>query len=945
MKRLWWMPVIGLGCGQPNHKEPESSPETEEVTGECLAPTSRSAVSGTVWSPPSEASEPVQLELELDIDASLAAIDAEGFQPRPSAVSVSGDTTGWDVVAAAKTIRAEDDTIRLELYLSPLETGLSDLVLTIDETSSDFVRDFRVDPWAAPTDARTFHQAHVNKEGFATFVFGLEHTDQISLTLTVDGLQSSAQARSSGTIDITRDDQTVWTVFPDGDQVMAVSVDTAAVEVIDIPGRPTSLALSSDDAYALVTSAHCNQVVVIDTKQHEVVQVFGEEQGVGREPRHLVVSPDGRRVYISSYVGDHITVLERMEEGFRVVDTIPTGRRPVGMSVSPDGAQLFVAHFLPRGPIATNEGWMSVWDTQTLSRVHEVRFVDQFNIDPAACIQDIEIFSTWQAEDLSFEGVPKMLAGVFLHPSGQYGLLPGLKSPGFPALEGDLSAWGITQTRKGANNPAVLYPVTFARSPLGEVLPWQMAQDVTDTTVDFLQCAKPTNDIEYVSPRYAYELGSDRDELYFYPGTVTPGAQTPFNPMGAVRALGYSRGGRRIFVLSHVADMISILDGSTFEPISLDHFTLSGSNPTGIVFAHDGARAYVSYDNSTYLSVLDTSAYAGDTLPAPPFVPYWLQETSQVTVSLATRETLTRDSTQIAEAPAITELAPLSLTDTDPMDPVMRRGKILFTSSNPEKYPGLSGHVHASCTSCHPDGASDGSAWGTVEGERRSNSLRGGTSGRGWLHYSATHANLEEFLDVVLPERLGGQGLEPSDLHALSLYIAEGIPTLQSPVTDPKLVAQGEAIFATSCAGCHMGAALSSGNPADSDPYGGGSHELDPILFDIGTQTDRAGIILGPPFAAIFPEPAGSLLLLLAGDRDLGEDDIVEEILAFEPRPTRPAGLFKAPTLVNIWDEALLLHDGRFTTLDEVVAYKSDYFGFSLTNTEKDALVEYLRSL
>jgi hypothetical protein len=232
-----------------------------------------------------------------------------------------------------------------------------------------------------------------------------------------------------------------------------------------------------------------------------------------------------------------------------------------------------------------------------------------------------------------------------------------------------------------------------------------------------------------------------------------------------------------------------------------------------------------------------------------------------------------------------------------------------------------------------------------VEGERRSNSLRGGTAGRGWLHYSATHANLEEFLDVVLPERLGGEGLNDEDLHALSLYIAEGIPTLQSPVTDAELVEQGEALFASNCASCHMGASLSSGSPADSDPYGGGSHELDPLLFDIGSQTDRAGVILGPPFAAIFPEPAGSLLLLLSGDRDLGEGDIVEEILAFEPRPVRPAGQFKAPSLINIWDEALLLHDGRFTSLDEVVDFKVDALAISLSSDEKAALIEYLKSI
>ena len=76
---------------------------------------------------------------------------------------------------------------------------------------------------------------------------------------------------------------------------------------------------------------------------------------------------------------------------------------------------------------------------------------------------------------------------------------------------------------------------------------------------------------------------------------------------------------------------------------------------------------------------------------------------------------------------------------------------------------------------------------GTVEGERRSNSLRGGTAGRGWLHYSATHANIDDFLKVVLPERLGGAGLDEADAEALSTYIAYGIPTIQGPAVDADL--------------------------------------------------------------------------------------------------------------------------------------------------------------
>ena len=125
-------------------------------------------------------------------------------------------------------------------------------------------------------------------------------------------------------------------------------------------------------------------------------------------------------------------------------------------------------------------------------------------------------------------------------------------------------------------------------------------------------------------------------------------------PIGAIRSLGYTRGGRRVLALSHVADMVAVLDGATLQPASIDHLTLSGSNPSGIAVSDDGTRAYVAYDNSLFVSVLDITAYAGDALPDPVFTPYWLQETAQVTVSLATRETFTRDNSTLAKEPLVT---------------------------------------------------------------------------------------------------------------------------------------------------------------------------------------------------------------------------------------------------------------------------------------------------
>src|SRR6185312_4208969 len=61
---------------------------------------------------------------------------------------------------------------------------------------------------------------------------------------------------------------------------------------------------------------------------------------------------------------------------------------------------------------------------------------------------------------------------------------------------------------------------------------------------------------------------------------------------------------------------------ASHSPTTKRHFTLSGSNPTGIAVTPDGKKGYVSYENSPFVSVLDLSAYARDgALPEPAIVP------------------------------------------------------------------------------------------------------------------------------------------------------------------------------------------------------------------------------------------------------------------------------------------------------------------------------------
>jgi YVTN family beta-propeller protein len=62
----------------------------------------------------------------------------------------------------------------------------------------------------------------------------------------------------------------------------------------------------------------------------------------GAEPMGVAVSPDGRRVYVSTGRGGMVVVIDPSTE--RVVGTIPVGGRPWGVAVTPDGTKLYSAN-------------------------------------------------------------------------------------------------------------------------------------------------------------------------------------------------------------------------------------------------------------------------------------------------------------------------------------------------------------------------------------------------------------------------------------------------------------------------------------------------------------------------------------------------------------------------------------------------------------------------
>lgn len=893
---------------------------------------------------PDVEADPIAVDFVVEIDATDARLDGEQRQPWAEPITITGGTEELALRAFVKRPPARGNGLWVEIFVENRGTlALRDVTVTptivrgaaslVDVTNAPLAEE--------PTDA-ALPVGGIAAEGVGRLaVFLPDPEAEIRVELSVRGTPTARQARNSSPIAITPDGAEVWASFADGDVVSVI--DTASeqrVAQVEVEGGPSSVAISPDGAHVLVASRLGNTITVIDRARREVLQTLDEDDGVPREPRHLVIADDGTHAYASGYVDDEIVRLLRTGDRYAIDGHVAVDRRPAGMALSPGGDTLLVAHYLSRGSIRHNEAWVSVVDTHALVLRDEVVIHDELNEDRVHCLADVFGISPSR---MTMEGAATALAGVFYGPGAATAFIPGMRvSPG-PVLErgedhADLGAF--TSGRFGRFAPAFLFVLDGHLGPAVEAMRSNGVLDIPDIDPDYMRCLDAQTDIEFVDH---VELEGTTEQLN--PGVANPNAFAGLTEQGRMDFVAFSRGGRRLFGLSTLADELVVYDAATLHPASRFHLLLSGSNPIGMVVSPDGETGYVSYRNSTHVSVLDLSAYAGDPLPGPSYVPFRFAELPDrgASQSPSTRLWLTRDVADVPERPLVEELGQIPLVDEDPLDPMLRRGRILFGSSNPERHPEITGSRQAACATCHPDGGSDGSAWATVEGERRTMSLRGGVAGRGWLHASASHRDAVEFASVVVEQRLGGAP-DAETVDALAHHVAYDLPELQPPRVDEALAERGAELFATHCRTCHADATYGSGNADPNLPWQGGS-DRGPFLYDVGTRTDSAGVLFASFFESLFPPEQAELLELMRGDRDLGPEDPLAAILDYQPRPFRPAGHFKAPSLVGVRDQSVFFHDGRYDDLVDVVRYFDEHLSLGLSDADVEALVEYLETL
>ncbi len=120
------------------------------------------------------------------------------------------------------------------------------------------------------------------------------------------------------------------------------------------------------------------------------------------------------------------------------------------------------------------------------------------------------------------------------------------------------------------------------------------------------------------------------------------------------------------------------------------------------------------------------------------------------------------------------------------------------------------------CASCHPDGRDDAITWATPEGPRRSMMLAGRVTRSAPYSWNGNESTLHSHLGNTF-DRLSGRGLRSIELDSLVTYISQ-MPTPAVLSRDQPSVDRGKQIFTSNeagCSGCHSGESYTDGKNHD----------------------------------------------------------------------------------------------------------------------------------
>lgn len=557
---------------------------------------------------------------------------------------------------------------------------------------------------------------------------------------------SAAQDRGgkssySSPIAISADDLFVWSVNPDLDSVTVVRTDTRQVVAkIGVGKSPSSVALAPDGQHAYVANAADGTVSVIAISRPDPNRFVATlERNVGQnghlttgaEPGSVLVSPDGKRVFVANRSQDTITWIDAASQ--RILGTYdlrgsacnaPDGERhfqPGALAMTADSRYLLVTRYL---------SYTSAGGVQR----------DDLGKEGIVCRLSADTWST---------GANALGNPLVVHMAPQ--------NSGFPDQQGNATYAFPNQLQSIVVHGDAAYLPNIAASPSGPLY-YQTDTQAYVNAINGVE-GKPgdAGDINLHLGGRVPETG--KPELYF----ANPDAIAFTTRDGAGFAY-VATGGSDILVKLRVLGNGALAftdNASTTRYIDLNDPDVpatrgvnAGKNPIGLVINNGGTFAYVLNYVSRNVSVVDLTA----------------DKVVQVIPTAAL-------PTPGSEDEAILVGAELFFSS---------RGYFVNPSGIGSSRDRMSEKGRQSCASCHPRGMTDGVIWQFNTGPRKTVSINGTFNPRNPLDQRIIDASaiFDELQDADFNTRnVSGPG--PLS-EALPCVVTPGSPNVTESTIDPE---------------------------------------------------------------------------------------------------------------------------------------------------------------
>ncbi len=169
---------------------------------------------------------------------------------------------------------------------------------------------------------------------------------------------------------VSGDGRVLYAVLSDARQMAIVDLpDASAVRTIHTPAEPTGLVLSRDGRRVYVScAAAAGSVLEIDTASGEITASFR----TGHAATAPILSPDEKRLYVCNRFDHDVSVID-LQHG-KELARVAAAREPIAAAITPDGGELWVANHLPAGPaneygVLATSAVVTVIDTDTFGTV------------------------------------------------------------------------------------------------------------------------------------------------------------------------------------------------------------------------------------------------------------------------------------------------------------------------------------------------------------------------------------------------------------------------------------------------------------------------------------------------------------------------------------------------------------------------------------------------